>query len=461
MRKVVQRVFSRLLALKTPPPRCPRAQYALPGFRVALTALVCLVCCPNLSAAGGKQLRPDSYGYFDFPTCVRYALVHSNALTSSRIDIQLSSLDVKDAHSELLPTIQLLTRYYLSRASSSSGESRINVHLFMTDWNPYLALLKIKAGNILVDIAKTSHVSKIAEDTSTIAKTFYSIAMLERSIRAQQEMVALQRNKVNYGKSLSEQGNADELELRGLENSLRGMQIQVRSLKNRRDEEIAVLKRLIGYPPDHHLPLDTRDAVKQILAGFNGQTVTFPEIQANNLMLKILAKKEQLQSNYVTGAYVSLLPRPLILFEDVQNQVDRTSGFNLALGVDYTLWDGFKRVREIKRQKLNARLAEIKRTEASEELYGAFKKIRNVLQLAGEEEAYSREQANLAELAEEKAFLGYKSGAAAYDQYMSSRIQKLQAQMDALKATEPRVLSLIELATIAGGLNRYNAGIRY
>jgi outer membrane protein TolC len=431
------------------------------ALRVALTALVCLVCWPQLSAAGGKALRPASYGYFDFPTCVRYALVHSDELTSNRIDIQLASMDVKDAHSELLPTLQIFTRYYLTESSSTGITSPFNVQLIVTQWNPYLALLKIKAGNILVDIAKITHISKISDDTNTIAKTFYGIASLERRIRAKKEMVALQRNKVNYGRSRGEQGNTDELELRTLENSLRGMQIDVKSLKNQREEQIALLKRMIGYPPDQYLPLDTRDAVKQILGGFNGETVTFPEIQANNLSLKILAKKEQLQSNYVTGAYVKLLPRPLIVFENVQNQPNAASGFNIALGLEYTLWDGFKAVRDIKRQKLNGRIAEIKRSEASQEIYGQFKKIRNVLQLAGEQEAYSREQAKLAELTEEKAFLGYKSGAEDYDQYMSSRIQKVQAQVDAMKSMEPRVLSLIDLATIAGGLNRYNAGIRY
>jgi hypothetical protein len=96
----------------------------------------------------------------------------------------------------------------------------------------------------------------------------------------------------------------------------------------------------------------TRDAANQIL-GFNG-LVTFAEIQGGNMPLKILAKKEQLQSNMTTGAYLALIPKPVFVLEDVQNQVDRTSGFNLALGLDYTVWDGFKRVRDIKRQKLKA-----------------------------------------------------------------------------------------------------------
>ena len=437
-------------------------RHALAGVRLTLVAVVCLLYWPQVSCAGPKALGPASYGYFDFPTCVRYALVHSDAFTSSKIDIQLASLDLKDAHSQLIPTLQLLTRYYINRTSATTGGGgRFNVQLFMTDWNPYLALLRIKSSGILVDIAKTAHVNKIAENLAVFAKTFYGIAMLDKSIRARREMVALKRNQVTYGKSLSEQGRMDDLALRTLDAGLRGAQIEIKTLKNQRDEEVAKLKRLMGYPPDHYLPLDTRDVVKQILGGFNGQTVTFPGIQANNLTLRILAKKEQLQSNYVTGSYVALLPRPVILFEDIQNQVDRTSGFNFAVGLDYTLWDGFRRVREIKRQKLNSRLAEIRRKDASEELYGVFRKLRSTLELAGESEAHAREQAKLAELSEEKAFLGYKSGKVDYDQYMDKRIDKVRAQLEALKSGDTRVLSLIDLATIAGGLNRYNAGIRY
>ncbi len=447
-------------------PTCCRDRRCGPKVRsVALAILAVLLLHASWlgsCAAGEKELKPPSYGYFDFPTCVRYALVHSDAFISSRINIQVRSVDLKDAHSEVLPTLQLLTRYYFTRARTTTGEgSRFNVQLFMTGWNPYLALLKVKSGQILVDIAKTAHADKIAENTSAIAKAFYSIAMIEKSMRAQKEIVALQRNRLNYSRSLNEQGSIDELELRGMTNALKGMEIRIKTLKNQRDEQIATLKTLIGYPPDHYLPLDTRDAVRQILGGFNGETVTFPEIQGNNWSLKILAKKEQLQSNYVTGSYVALLPRPVILFEDIQNQVDRTSGFNFALGFDYTLWDGFRRVRDIKRQKLNAQDAEIRRKRASEEIYGAFQRIRGTLATAGESESHAREEVKLAELAEEKAFLGYKSGNIPYSEYMSSRIQKVRAQVGALETSQTRVLNLIELATMAGGLNRYHAGIRF
>jgi hypothetical protein len=221
------------------------------------------------------------------------------------------------------------------------------------------------------------------------------------------------------------------------------------------------MKRLIGYHPDYHLPLDTRDAVNQILRGFNGELVTFADVQGGNLQLKLAAKEEQLQSNSVTGAYVALLPRPVVLFEDIQNEVDRRSGFNFALGLDYTLWDGFKRVREVKRQKLRLQRAEIRRKGLSEEMYISFKGLRDTLGIAGESESFSREQATIAGLSEEKAFLGYKAGTLEYGLYMDRRIDTVNAQLEAVESAKNRVVSLIDLATLAGGLNKYNAGIRY
>ncbi|MFH1114646.1 MAG: TolC family protein [Pseudomonadota bacterium] len=429
-----------------------------------LTAVLCMILWVGQSFAGPKpEIKPQAYGYFDFPTCVRYALVHSDKFLKNRIDIQVRSIDLKDAHAELLPTFQLLTRYYITRTGTTSEQrgGKLNVQLFMTDWNPYLALLKIKSSGILVDIAKTAHMESISDNVAQLGKLFYGISLLEKTIRSNKQMLSLEQNKLDYGKTLNEQGRADDLSRRSWQNAIKSRDLAVKDLKFEQEKMIGRLKRLIGYHPDYHLPLDTRDAVNQILRGFNGDLVTFADLQGSNLQLKLAAKQEQLQSNSVTGAYVALLPRPVVLFEDIQNQVDRSSGFNFAFGLDYTLWDGFKRVRAIKREKLNLQSAEIKRKQLSEELYLAFKELRNALGIAGEREAFSREQAAIAELSEEKAFLAYKAGDLGYQDYTDRRIDAVQAQLDAAQSARNRVVSLIDLATMAGGLNKYNAGIRY
>lgn len=64
-------------------------------------------------------------------------------------------------------------------------------------------------------------------------------------------------------------------------------------------------------------------------------------------------------------------------------------------------------------------------------------------------------------MTEEKAFLQYKAGEVPYEQYVEKRLEKAQAHVDSLNSLEGRVTSLIDLATIAGGLNKYNVGIRY
>ncbi len=429
------------------------------GRLLVILAAFFFLCPQALSAASGAKAKTEGYGYFDFPTCVRYALEHSEIFLKNRLEIQIASADLKDAHAQLLPTLEIVTQYYF--ATAYQLENPLSVQLFVQDWNPVLALLKIKSSGILVDIGKITHYNKIADNISQMAKIFYRIHILEKTIRARKQMLALQQDKINYAKSRNQQGSMDQLELRVWTNNLKGQRIKLRSLETELQDKIDQLKLLMGYHPDYYLPLDTRDAADQILAGFNGQVVTFPEIQGSNLRLKILAKKEQLQSNLVTGAYVSLVPRPILVLEDISDTVDRTSGFNMALGIDYTVWDGFKRVRDIKRQKMKAEQFKIDRSQFSRKLYNKFRNLRGELDLAGEREGFYREQARLAELTEEKAFLQYKSGEITYDQYMERRLEKVEAYIGSINSLEGRVTSLIDLATIAGGLNKYNAGIRY
>jgi len=422
----------------------------------------------QVAASSVTAAKPRNYGYFDFPTCVSYALVHSDAFIKSRLDIQIRSADLKDAHGELFPTLQLLTRYYFNRAGQSTDDpywqppkNRFMVQVFMQNWNPLLALLKIQSGGVLVDIAKTSHMDRMAEDVASMAKLFHRIQVLEKSIQTGKQLVALNRNKVNYGKSKDQQGTVDPIGLQVWMTTLKSQELKVRDLERELQEKIGSLKVLMSYNPDMGLPLDTRDAVNQILRGFDGRFVTFADVQGSNLKLKIMAKREQVQSQRVTGSYVALLPRPVVVFEQIENQVDRSSGMNFAVGLDYTLWDGFLRVRDIKRQKMIARQLNIDRRQFSERLYVTFNQLRGTLDVSGEREALAREQAKLAELSEERAFLQYKAGTIGYDYYMDRRIDTVQTQLNALAVVQERVAALIDLATMAGGLTKYNASIRY
>ncbi|MEJ2717092.1 MAG: TolC family protein [Deltaproteobacteria bacterium] len=426
-------------------------------------SLVCLLMCAMaVSARAGGAPEPGSYGYFDFPTCVRYALVHSDEFLRNRLDIQIRSADLKDAHSELLPTVEVATRFYVARAGNEFGDNPLNVELRLKrDYNPALALFKIKSQGIMVDIGRITHFSKISQGIAHIAKAFYAIDVLKRQIRARKQMLALRREKVVYGKSRIDQGAVDPLQVRLWSNAVRGERIQLRTLEDKLETKTAELKVLMGYHPDYYLPLDTRDAANQILDGFNGRLITFADIQGSNFSLKILAKKEQLQSTKVAGAYVTLLPQPTVLMESLSGEQDRRSGFNFAVGLNYVLWDGFARVRDIKRQKMIARQTKIDRRQRSRDLYNFFRKLTSLLDLSGEREGFQREQAKLSELSEERSLLRYKSGDIPYEVYLESRISRVDANLAAMGMREARVDALIDLATLAGGLNRYNARIRF
>lgn len=250
--------------------------------RLLVILAACFLLCPQALWAGPKpKAKAEVYAYFDFPTCVRYALEHSEVFLRNRLELQILSADVKDAHAALLPTLEIVTQYYL--ASAYQLENPLSVQLFVQDWNPLLALLKIKSNGILVDIGRITHYNKISDTIAEMAKIFYRVHILEKTIRARKQMLALQQDKVNYAKSRSQQGQMDKLEVRVWTNSARGERIKLRSLETELQDKIGQLKLLMGYHPDYYLPLDTRDAADQILAGFNGQLVTFPEIQGSNL----------------------------------------------------------------------------------------------------------------------------------------------------------------------------------
>jgi outer membrane protein TolC len=155
------------------------------------------------------------------------------------------------------------------------------------------------------------------------------------------------------------------------------------------------------------------------------------------------------------------VPQPQFVFQQDTNTPNATSGLNMGVGVDYKLWDGFKRVRDIRRQKLMAQKYNLDREKLSQQLYMKFKKIKSGLGLSNEKEGLSREQAKLADLAEEKALSNYRSGLIDYNNYVDQRIKKTEAHLEVAQSVQSRVNDLIDLATISGGLNKHNAAIRY
>lgn len=453
--------------------RCWSTQWTR-GATVLLIVALCLpIAWQSAFAGSAPQLKPASYGYFDFPTCVRYALVHSQALLKSRIDIQIASSELKDAHSDMLPTVRLETTLQLSRPGGSTGNP-INMRFYVYEYNPYGALLEIKSRGILVDIAKTTHKEKIADGIADIAAAFLEIEVRNRMIRAQRAIQKEWEEKVKYVKALAKRGKVDDLWVQRWEMSAMEFDQKTRELETEREELIDKLKAMIGYHPDYHLPLDTRDAENQILGGFNGTGLTFDQIQGGNYGLKILAKREQLASNNVAASYVAILPQPLVIVEGISNEVDRTSGFDFRIGIRYNLWDGFKGVRRIKRSKMQARQASLDRDEKSREAYQAYKKLRGSLVLANKEEGFLRRRMALAakttlqmrklnEMSREDIQLkpGEDPEALPFTRVLNARIDEKMAKLQTIETGRLRVQALVELATLAGGLDRYNGRIRY
>jgi outer membrane protein TolC len=329
----------------------------------------------------------------------------------------------------------------------------------MGAWNPYLAIGKIKARGILVDIAKDSHSEKIADGVSKVAKLFFGIYSVEQEIKARRHILALQRKVLQYWRTLHRQKRISDVEFKAHRHTLEKQQLQLKYLEQQREYLVSDLKLAIGYHPDYHLPLDTRDAPNQILAGVRGDLITFTDIQARNLNLRMLAKREQLQSSLVTGAYVELLPRPMLIMESLSNEVDRSSGFNFGFGLNYNIWDGFKRVRNIRRQKMEMRQLNLDRNMLSKKLYIEYRKLHTSLEMSAEKERLFHEAVRLAEYRADQAYSQYTAGRSQYPSYIRAVISKLQSKMEGLNLLQERVTAMIDLATLAGGLNRYNGAI--
>ena len=107
------------------------------------------------------------------------------------------------------------------------------------------------------------------------------------------------------------------------------------------------------------------------------------------------------------------------------------------------------------------RKAKIDRRKRSRELYMAYRDLIGTLQLHSEHEAILRERTKLRELDEERAYMNYKSGVIPYADYVQYRIANIKSSIALTQVLSKRVFATIDLATLAGGLSRYHAQLKY
>ena len=111
------------------------------------------------------------------------------------------------------------------------------------------------------------------------------------------------------------------------------------------------LKNFLGLKPTQELTPDLQNTHRQVLGNFDPASVTWEQTKSRSYDLKIMEIVIKLQAYNVKLAKVKVLPTILFTTQTPDPLSSTQSGLYAGFGLYVPLWDGFKRIRNVTRQK--------------------------------------------------------------------------------------------------------------
>lgn len=407
---------------------------------------------PEAPAAATLQEAEPVTGPLNYDRAVRLAIRRSPYFTRSSLEIEVKRLDEKDSKFDMVPGLTFRTQYYVNQPSDQDSRP-YSLSFASRKYNPLESYFTLQARKMFTQIAILAHMQVVAEGIQKLGQMFLQLDALNRTAAWQQELVDLARRNLDYFENRSRIGTGTTLEVRVATQELaaaRAEQDRIASSRKRLEEKI---KAFIGLKPHQTLELDWKEARRQVTGGFDINAATLGQARNRSYLLKIAELRKELQNYNIMMAKARLLPSVYVS----ASTPDPLSGLQsrdlfFSVGLEVPVWDGFKRVRNISRQKTVLRQYGAETEEKDLELADKWNEAKDNLHAAevARKAALAREE--LARLKERQSEIRYHSGGEPLPVYLEGRKGLIAAQNDAFMRNLDCDLALLRLRHLSGDL---------
>ncbi len=438
---------------------CPRrARRFSQGLRALLAlglfALILGICLtPRPSPAAALDLGEDKVVPqvpLDFDACARLALRQSPYLLKSAMDIDIRRLDESDSRWSMVPPMSLQTYYFLDRPLSGSKPYSLNF-----SWEPYNPLgsyFLLQAQKIITQMAVYGHMVSILQGLQKVGNQFLELATMKRLAAVQDDLVKVSRDNLAYAANRVEIGTGTSLEVRLANQELEAAKDEKERLEISQRRTLGSLKTFLGLKPEDPVTLDLHDARHQVLGNFDPAAATLEQAKARSFDLKIEKLKTQIQEYNVSVAKTKVYPSILINAQTPNPLYTTSSGLYVGLGLDIPVWDGFKRIRNVSRQKTILRQIALEKDMKESDLADQWNELQEDLKGAAADMKLAQSKEEVARLKERQAEIRYQSGGKTLDTWLDARSDAIDAQKIAANKALQYDEYVLNLRKISGDL---------
>ena len=408
-------------------------------------------------AAAAAPPAPPTAGAesLDFQAAVPLALKQSPYLTRSSLEIQIRRLDESDSRWGMVPPVTFSTRYYVNRPTLVDLNPRPYSISFNTDsYNPFESYFTLQARELATQIAILGHMRVIADGLRRLAGMFIQLDGLTKLAAVQAEVKDTARQNLDYAKRRLSLGQVTSLEVQVATQELATAEAEGERLASARHRLEANLRAFLGLPGDRKVTFNLQNVHSQVLDQFQPAGASLEQARSRSYELKIQALKKELQARNITLAKTRLLPT---VFMGVQTpdplSLFNAQGYYYYVGLNFPLWDGFTRKRNITRQKLILKQMESEGDLAGVDLSGKWQEAKEQFQSAGAALRLAKSQEELAALKERQAEIRYRAEGAPLSLFLEARQGYLETKKNTIMKAADDAQAQLEIRYLSGDLS--------
>ena len=360
------------------------------------------------SIAEAPPLSPS--GPLNYEEAVRIAINQSPVLRKSSLEIEVKRMDETDTRYGLFPSIDFRTYYYVNRPSGIGGVPySLN---FSTDpnYNPIASYFALQAQKLATEAAILTHLKVISAGLERLGQIFIFLDLIKNQTLAAKDHLNICREKLTYTENRLSAGTGTPLEVKEAQQRLKTVQAELEHLASQQKRGLSNLKNFLGLKPTQELTPDLQNTHRQLMGSFDPASVTWEQAKSRSYDLKVMEIVIKLQGYNVKLAKAKSLPTILFTTQTPDPLNAGQYGLYTGFGLYVPLWDGFKRIRNVSRQKTVLKQFDSDKTLAEKELENKFHESQEKVMAAANNLHLAHSQIELLQLKARQYETSYQSG---------------------------------------------------
>jgi outer membrane protein TolC len=416
----------RPLRTRTAHHRCAGADFAatrVPIWYIFSSAFgILLILClltPGLSFPGASAAEdsapaqePAASGplSLSFDDSVRLAIRQSPYFTKSSLDIELRRLDETDSRYGMIPTLNLRTLYYVNHPNRSNSQP-YQLSFTTEPYNPLGSYFTLQAQKLATNIAIFFHLDNISKGIMRLGGMYLELDYLQKVASFQASVMDVARENLTFYENRLAIGTGTSLEMKVAGQELQLARNEQQQIAFSRKKVLANLHTFLGLKTGQEINVVLRDIRGQVLGKFDPAAASLEQAKAHSYELKAWEIKKKLQGYNVLQAKTRLMPRFMVNVSnpDPLNNVT-ANGLYAGIGLTLPVWDGFRRYRNIGRQRTILREMSSDKDLKEADLADRWLSAQQDLQTAAAALKIAQSQEELAHLKERQSEIRYHSG---------------------------------------------------